>query len=60
MVLLGITPIVTFALGTWQIQRLKWKINLIDELEQKLQRAPMNLPDFVKCVAFVAQPDMYH
>ena len=50
MVLLGVTPFITFALGTWQIQRLKWKINLIDELHEKLQRTPIDLPDFVKYV----------
>ncbi len=41
-------PIVTFTLGTWQVERLKWKVNLIDELEQKLQREPMSLPGQVK------------
>ena len=49
MVLLGVMPFVTFALGTWQVQRLKWKVNLIDELHEKLQRAPIDLPDYVKC-----------
>ncbi|KAF9502419.1 mitochondrial protein required for respiration [Pleurotus eryngii] len=39
-----IMPFFTFALGTWQMQRLKWKINLIDELEEKLQLAPLTLP----------------
>lgn len=48
MMLLGITPIVTFALGTWQIHRLQWKVDLIDDLQEKLQRAPMELPNFVK------------
>ncbi|KAL5494942.1 SHY1 [Sanghuangporus weigelae] len=47
MFLLGVTPILTFALGTWQIQRLKWKVNLIDDLQEKLQRPPIELPDFV-------------
>ncbi|THH09605.1 hypothetical protein EW145_g1898 [Phellinidium pouzarii] len=47
MALLGIMPVLTFALGTWQIGRLKWKINLIDELQEKLQRSPMELPEFV-------------
>ncbi|KAH8119874.1 SURF1-domain-containing protein [Phellopilus nigrolimitatus] len=47
MVLLGFMPVFTFVLGTWQIQRLKWKIDLIDELQEKLQRSPMKLPDFV-------------
>ena len=48
MVLVGIIPIFTFALGTWQVQRLKWKVALIDELEEKLQREPMPLPPHVK------------
>ncbi|KAF9245760.1 SURF1 family-domain-containing protein, partial [Melanogaster broomeanus] len=41
---LGFIPIFTFALGTWQLQRLQWKINLIDELEEKLERDPIVLP----------------
>lgn len=49
MILLGFVPIFTFALGTWQVQRLKWKINLIDELEEKLQRDPLILPRHIKC-----------
>jgi len=44
MVLVGIMPFFTFALGTWQVQRLKWKVNLIDELEEKLRREPLMLP----------------
>lgn len=48
MVLLGIMPIFTFALGTWQVERLKWKVNLIDELQEKLQRDPLTLPRRVK------------
>lgn len=52
MVLVGIIPIFTFALGTWQVRRLKWKVALIDELEEKLQREPMNLPKRIKCEAY--------
>ncbi|KAG6817746.1 hypothetical protein H0H87_004537 [Tephrocybe sp. NHM501043] len=44
MVFIGIIPVFTFALGTWQLQRLKWKVNLIDELEEKLQLRPLSLP----------------
>jgi len=44
MVLVGIMPFFTFGLGTWQVQRLKWKVNLIDELEEKLRREPLMLP----------------
>ena len=50
MVVVGIIPFFTFALGTWQLKRLKWKINLIDELEEKLQLAPLNLPGRIKYV----------
>lgn len=48
MVLIGIMPIFTFSLGVWQLQRLKWKINLIDELEEKLQLQPLLLPPNIK------------
>jgi len=44
MVVLGVIPIFTFWLGTWQVKRLKWKVALIDELEEKLQREPVSLP----------------
>ncbi|KAJ7361529.1 mitochondrial protein required for respiration [Mycena albidolilacea] len=44
MVLLGFVPIFTLGLGTWQLQRLQWKVNLIDELEEKLQLPPLSLP----------------
>ncbi|KAJ7103324.1 mitochondrial protein required for respiration [Mycena belliarum] len=44
MILLGFVPIFTFGLGTWQLQRLQWKVALIDELEEKLQLHPLSLP----------------
>ncbi|KAF8641180.1 hypothetical protein AX17_000815 [Amanita inopinata Kibby_2008] len=44
MILVGVIPFFTFGLGTWQLQRLKWKVNLIDELEEKLQLQPLSLP----------------
>lgn len=50
MILVGVMPFFTFALGTWQVQRLKWKVNLIDELEEKLRREPLMLPPRIKCV----------
>jgi surfeit locus 1 family protein len=50
MVIVGIVPFFTFALGTWQLKRLKWKIDLIDELEEKLQLAPLTLPGKIKYV----------
>ncbi|RDB28708.1 Surfeit locus protein 1 [Hypsizygus marmoreus] len=44
MLLVGFIPFFTFALGTWQLHRLQWKIALIDELEEKLQLQPLSLP----------------
>ncbi|KIS70961.1 uncharacterized protein UMAG_11840 [Mycosarcoma maydis] len=41
---LGFIPIFTFGLGYWQIKRLKWKVSLIEELEDKLSRDPLRLP----------------
>lgn len=48
ILVLGFIPIFTFALGTWQLQRLRWKVNLIDELKEKLEREPITLPRQVK------------
>jgi len=44
MMLIGFIPFFTFALGTWQLQRLQWKVALIDELEEKLELQPLSLP----------------
>ncbi|GAC72904.1 mitochondrial protein Surfeit 1/SURF1/SHY1 [Moesziomyces antarcticus T-34] len=41
---LGFIPIFTAALGYWQLKRLKWKVSLIEELEDKLSKAPLRLP----------------
>jgi len=48
LVTLGLIPVLTFALGTWQVERLKWKVDLIDQLSEKLQRVPIPLPGKVK------------
>ena len=53
MILLGIMPIFTFSLGVWQLKRLKWKIDLIDELEEKLQLQPLSLPPKIKFSRFL-------
>lgn len=37
-------PVLTLGLGVWQIKRLRWKLDLIDELESKLRREPLTLP----------------
>lgn len=38
-------PAVTFALGTWQVQRRKWKLQLIEELSRKTEMPPVDLPE---------------
>jgi surfeit locus 1 family protein len=38
-------PLTAFALGTWQIQRLRWKTDLLARHEDALTRAPAILPD---------------
>jgi surfeit locus 1 family protein len=40
-------PITAFALGTWQVQRLKWKSELIARYEDRLIRDPLPLPPFI-------------
>ncbi|KAI8979619.1 SURF1 family-domain-containing protein [Mycotypha africana] len=42
--LLCTIPFVTFYLGCWQVQRLRWKVNLIRTLEDRLYQAPIPLP----------------
>lgn len=38
-----VIPVTTFCLGTWQIFRLQWKLDLIDQLESKTRRPPQPL-----------------
>jgi surfeit locus 1 family protein len=56
LLLAGFMPIFTFGLGIWQLKRLQWKVNLIDELEEKLQLPPIRLPEeieyVVSCLSF--------
>ncbi|XP_051157672.1 extracellular sulfatase SULF-1 homolog isoform X1 [Leptopilina boulardi] len=40
-----IIPVFTFCLGTWQIKRRKWKLNLLDEIHNKFNLEPINLPN---------------
>src|SRR5579859_7554746 len=37
-------PITSFALGTWQVYRLKWKKGLIERYTKNLQEPPIILP----------------
>lgn len=47
-VLLIFAPILTGYLGVWQVQRLKWKLALIDEIDHNLSKDPIVLPPHVK------------
>lgn len=48
LVLLGIVGLALFAglvgLGSWQVQRRAWKLDLIERVEQRLQAAPVVAP----------------
>ncbi|OCF44748.1 mitochondrial protein required for respiration [Kwoniella heveanensis CBS 569] len=43
-IILICVPILTGFLGVWQLKRLKWKLELIDEVDRNLQKPPMLLP----------------
>src|SRR6266542_4024206 len=47
-IFLAFFPILTFGLGTWQILRLRWKVKLIEEYEDRLSQPPINLPKRIK------------
>lgn len=49
----ALIPIISFALGTWQIQRLDWKTNLITKFEERLLKPPLPLPPQVDPDAIV-------
>ncbi|XP_063794529.1 surfeit locus protein 1 [Pseudophryne corroboree] len=37
-------PVATFGLGTWQLQRRKWKLNLIEQMGSQFDSSPIPLP----------------
>lgn len=49
----ALIPITAFALGTWQVQRLGWKSELIAKFEDRLIRDPLPLPPHI-------DPDAIH
>ncbi|BEJ15364.1 hypothetical protein CspHIS471_0411310 [Cutaneotrichosporon sp. HIS471] len=50
-ILLAFAPILCGYLGVWQVQRLKWKLALIDEIDHNLTKAPIALPSHVNMSA---------
>ncbi|WVN87651.1 uncharacterized protein L203_102834 [Cryptococcus depauperatus CBS 7841] len=50
-ILLIFVPILTGYLGYWQLQRLKWKLALIEEVDRNMAKAPMLLPNHINLAA---------
>ncbi|KAL4786473.1 SURF1 family-domain-containing protein [Aspergillus varians] len=44
LIILALIPIISFALGSWQIQRLDWKTKLIAKYEDRIVKDPLPLP----------------
>ncbi|KAK8230470.1 SURF1 family-domain-containing protein [Phyllosticta capitalensis] len=44
LIILALIPITAFCLGTWQVQRLGWKTELVALLEDRLIQPPLPLP----------------
>lgn len=44
LLLLIAIPVTAFALGTWQVQRLQWKTDLLAKLEDRIIKPPLPLP----------------
>ncbi|KAM7183441.1 putative COX1 assembly protein Shy1 [Rhypophila sp. PSN 637] len=44
LIILAIIPVTAFFLGCWQVQRLKWKTDLIAKCEDRIVREPLPLP----------------
>ncbi|KAF5280532.1 hypothetical protein FQR65_LT00283 [Abscondita terminalis] len=40
-----VVPSATFGLGTWQVQRKRWKENLVEELHTRTNSDPIELPN---------------
>ena len=48
-----------FALGTWQIKRLYWKLDLIDRVSQRVHADPVPVPEKVRWAHVNAESDEY-
>jgi surfeit locus 1 family protein len=49
--LTAIIPVTAFALGTWQVFRLKWKSDLLAKCEDRLVKEPLPLPSRIDASA---------
>jgi surfeit locus 1 family protein len=47
IIILALIPLTAFALGSWQVQRLGWKTDLIAKFEDRLTRPPLPLPPYI-------------
>ncbi|KAK0656466.1 SURF1 family-domain-containing protein [Cercophora newfieldiana] len=47
LMVLAVIPVTAFFLGSWQVQRLKWKTDLIAKCEDRIVRPPLPLPNRV-------------
>jgi hypothetical protein len=43
--LLAAMPVISFGLGTWQVYRLQWKKSLIQQLEDRTMKEPLEITD---------------
>ena len=41
--LLAAMPVISFGLGTWQVYRLQWKKSLIQQLEDRTMKEPLEI-----------------
>lgn len=57
LLVLAVIPVTAFALGTWQVYRLRWKTDLIAKCEDRLYREPLPLPPVVDPDAVAAEFD---
>jgi surfeit locus 1 family protein len=48
-----------FALGTWQLFRLQWKLTLIERVEQRVHAAPVEAPGAAQWPQLSAEADDY-
>lgn len=63
LLVLAVCAVLAFAgfvaLGTWQLQRLQWKLALIERVEQRVHAAPVPTPDPERWPQVSAEADEY-